>query len=72
MGLKLGHDPFVEEEIIFSPAHSKLCEDLSVPFLKLPILKKRNISLKAEEDIIYLTYVNNYKVKEVFTLKRGR
>lgn len=26
--------------------------------------------MKAEEDIIYLTYVNNYKVKEVFTLKR--
>ena len=39
--------------------------------LKLPISKKkRNIRLKAEEDIIYLTYVNNYKVKEVFTLKR--
>lgn len=26
--------------------------------------------LKAEEDVIYLTYVNNYKVKDVFTLKR--
>ena len=25
---------------------------------------------KAEEDVIYLTYVNNYKVKDVFTLKR--